>query len=115
MQAAGIDAHNEAGDDLLDNLAKGQRHDSQVIAAQTKDRDANQEAQDGGSDGADHDTDDKAHRIGGNGALQRDGGDDSRIGADTHKARVAQRQVARDADDEVKGNGHDDIGVIGTS
>ena len=34
-------------------------------------------------------------------ALQGDRGNDSRIGADAHKARVAQRQVARDADDHV--------------
>lgn len=63
--------------------------------------------------GADHNADNQAHRVGRNGALQCDGGDDSRIGADAHKARVAQRQIARDADDEVKGDGHDDIGRDG--
>ena len=42
-----------------------------------------------------------------------DRGDDSRIGADAHKARMAQRQVARDADDKVEGNGHDDVGRNG--
>lgn len=47
MQAAGIDAHNEAGDDLFDNLAKSRGHDGQIVAAQAQDRDTDQEAQDG--------------------------------------------------------------------
>ena len=113
MQATRVDAHDKAGDDLFDDLAKGQRHDGQVVAAQAKDRDADQEAQDGGGDGADHDADDEAHRIGGNGALEGDGGNDARVGTDAHKARVAQRQVARDTDNEVKRDGHDDVGRNG--
>ena len=110
MQATGVDAHDKAGDDLFDDLAKSQGHDSQIVAAQAQDRDTDQEAQDGSGDSADHDADDKAHRIGGNGALKGDRGDDARVGTDTHKARMAQRQVARDADDKVEGNGHDDVG-----
>ena len=58
MQAAGIDAHNEAGDDLFDNLAKSQGHDGQIVAAQAQDRDTDQEAQDGSGDSADHNADD---------------------------------------------------------
>lgn len=113
VQTAGVDAHNEAGDDLFDDLAKSQGHDGQIVAAQTQDRDTDQEAQDGSGDSADHDADDQAHRIGRDGALQRDRGDDARVGTDAHKARVAQRQVARDADDEVEGDGHDDVGRNG--
>ena len=113
MQAAGVDAHDKAGDDLFDDLAKSQGHDGQIVAAQAQDRDTDQEAQDGGSDGADHNADDKTYWIGGDGALEGNRGNDARIGADAHKARVAQRQVARDADDEVEGNGHDDVGRNG--
>ena len=58
MQAAGIDAHNEAGDDLFDNLAKSQGHDGQIVAAQAQDRNTDQEAQDGSGDSADHNADD---------------------------------------------------------
>ena len=113
VQAAGVDAHDQAGDNLFDDLAKGQGHDGQVVTAQAKNRDADQKAQNGSGDSADDDADDQAHRIGGNGALERDGGNDARVGADAHKARVAQRQVARDADDEVERDGHNDIGRDG--
>ena len=46
MQAAGVDAHDKAGNDLFDDLAKSQGHDGQIVAAQAQDRDTDQEAQD---------------------------------------------------------------------
>ena len=59
------------------------------------------EAQDGSGDSTDHNADDQAHLIG-----ERHSpwarGDDARVGTDTHKARMAQRQVARDADDGLR-------------
>ncbi len=54
VQAAGVDAHDKASDDFFDDLAKSQGHDGQIVTAQAQDRDADQEAQDGGGDGADH-------------------------------------------------------------
>ena len=110
VQAVRIDADDQAGDDLLDDLAERERHDRQVVAAKAQNRDTDDSAEDGGAGGTDHDADGKADGIGWHGALERDSGDDTRVGADAHEAGMAERQVTGDADNEVQRDGHDDVG-----
>ena len=44
VQAVRVDAHDQAGHDLLDDLAKSKGDDSQVVAAQAKHRNTDEES-----------------------------------------------------------------------
>ncbi len=101
VQAVRVHAHQQAGDELLDDLAEGQRHDGEVVAREPQHRNADQKADDGGEEGAHDHRQRQAHRCGGDHAHEAHGGDDAGEGADAHEARVTETQVAQDAHREV--------------
>ena len=113
VQAAAVHAHDEAGDELLEDLAEGQGHDGQVVAVEAQHRDAHQKAHHGGEEGADNHGEGQAQGGGGDGGGKTHGGDDAGEGAHAHEARVAQGQIAQDAHHQVQGDGHDDIAADG--
>ena len=69
MQAAAVHAHIEAVDDVLDDLAEGQRDDGQIVALKPQHRDADEHTGDGGKECADHNGEDQADGTGGDGVL----------------------------------------------
>ena len=113
VEPALVHAHDQAGDDLFDDLTERERHDGEVVAGQAQDRNANEEPGKGGAGGTHdkryHETD----RVVGDRLGKAHRGDDAAVGTHAHEARMAERQVARDTDDEVEGDGHDNIGADG--
>ena len=113
MDAVCVDTEIEVIENALDDFAKGQRHDSQIVAVEAQDRDANEEAHDGSKDRADNERNGEAQRGGGNGILQGNGCGSAHEGADAHEARVAQGQLTEDTHGEVQGHRHDHVGADG--
>ena len=102
MQAMSVDTHDQAGHNLLDDLAKSKGDDSQVVAAQAKHGNADDKSGDGCKDGANDDAHNERERLRGARCLHGYGGNDARVGADAHEAGMAKRKVARDTDHEVR-------------
>jgi len=67
---------------------------SEIVAAETQHRNADEKADDGSEDRADDHCDGETQRSARNNALQRHRRRRSHEGADAHKARVAERQLA---------------------
>lgn len=111
MQAARVNPHIEAVDDIFDNFTERKGDDSQIVSAQAQNRNADQKTGDSRQNAADQNSRQKAQPRGGNHVGQADRRDNARKGANPHEARVAERKLAEHADGEVERNGHTDIGA----
>ena len=89
-----------------DDLAKAQRQDGQVVAAQTQGRDADQDAEHTGHGGAQGQARRKGHRLR-QGAVFGEQG--AGVGAHRHKAGMAQGQLPQIAGGHVERDGQDDV------
>ena len=63
VQAVLIPAHQKAVDQILDDLAEGQGDNGQVVPPEPQHRNPDDEAHDGGKEGAHHQGDDHPHQI----------------------------------------------------
>ena len=111
MQSVDVFDQINIVDDVLDDLAERQRYDRQIVAAQTQDRDTDQHACHACDQSADQDrqreTDpDRSQRF-----LCQDAERAADERAQAHEACVSEAQFAEDADGQVQGNCHDDIGT----
>ena len=113
MQAVLIPAHQQAVDDVPDDLAEGQGDDGQIVAPQPQHGHAHDDAGDGGKDGAHQDGQHHPRQLAGHRGGQAHGGDDAGEGAHAHKARVAQGQLTQDTHGQVQRDGHDNISADG--
>ena len=64
METVCIPADIENINNILDDLTESQRYDCQVVASQTKYRNADQESEDSRYNAADNDGDDKSEKVG---------------------------------------------------
>ena len=113
MESTLVYAHDQTGDDLFDDLAKRECHNGEIIAGQAQNRDADEESGKGGAGGTHDERDHETDRVIGNRLGKAHRGNDAAVGAHAHEASVAERQVARDTNDEVEGDGHNNIGADG--
>ena len=113
VQPLGIHAHIQDIKDILDDLAKGQGDNGQIVALQTQHGHAHDHAGDTGAHCAHQHGHCQPGDAVGDGLLQGHGGHDAREGAHAHKARVAQGQLPGEAHHQVQGHGHGDIGADG--
>ena len=113
MQAVLIHAQIDVGDQALDNLAEGQGDDGQIVAVEAEDRHADEKAEDAGDHAAQHHGQSQTEGLHLHAVLQGGGHRAAGKGADAHKARVAQGQLAGDAHHQVEGQGHGHIGADG--
>ena len=89
-----------------DDLAKAQRQDGQIVAAQAQGWDADQHAEQAGHQRAQGQARRKGNRLRPGAVFGEQG---AGVGAHRHKAGVAQRQLAQVAGGHVQGDGQDDI------
>ena len=100
MEARGISAQVDRVDQVLDNLAEGQCHYRQIVAAQAEHRDADEDSKGSRHKGADHKC--NHHRQGGiHGSLDALGKQGPGKGSHAHKARMAQAQLTQDTYREI--------------
>ena len=109
VQAVLVAADDKAVYKLLDDLARGQRHYRQIVAAQPQHRHAHDKPGHGGEYRAHDERQHQPHRSGGNSALQAHRGYNAGKSADAHKARVSKAQLAQNADRQVQRHGHHDV------
>ena len=109
MQALGIHAQVAGVHEVLDNLTESQCDDGQIIAGQTQDRDADQEAEDTSHNAAHHKGQQQRCRLGEGGVIQADPHQRTGKSAHAHKPGVAQAQLAQHADGQVQGDSHDNV------
>ena len=113
VEAVFIHPQVDVGDQALDDLAEGQGDDGQVVAVEPQHRDADEEAQHGGHQGAEDHGQGQPQRGGGHAVLEGLGKGGAGEGPQAHEAGVAQAQLAGDAHHQVQGQGHGDIGADG--
>ena len=113
MEPVLVHTHIEIGDDILDDLAEGQRHNGQIVAVEPQHRDPDQHAGDGGEHRANGHADHQPQRAGDHDALQGHGGGHAGEGAHAHEARVTQTQLAGDSHHQIQRQGHHHIGADG--
>ena len=111
VQTALVHTHDQARDDLLDDLTERKRHDGEVVARQTQDGNPDNEPRQRSRRGTDDHGDDQTQAIIGDGLRQAHGRDDAGVRTDAHKARMPERQVAGNADHQIERERHDDIGA----
>ena len=100
MEAVSVASEEYGVYKVLDDLAEGKSHDGEIVTAQTQDRDADQNAENGSNGSADKNGDHKAYgRI--DRALHAFGEEGAGEGADTHEACVSEAQLTEDSDGQV--------------
>ena len=100
MEAVSVASEEYGVYKVLDDLAEGKSHDGEIVTAQTQDRDADQNAENGSNGSADKDGDHKTYgRI--DHALHALGKEGTGEGADTHEACVSEAQLTEDSDGQV--------------
>ena len=109
VQPSRVDGDIQAVDHVSDDLAEGQRHDGQIVAAQPQHRNADQNARDAREHAAHDHGQKEAHgfvfKL--EGAQHPARGHDAGKRAHAHEARVAKAEFARYAHHEVERNRHD--------
>ena len=111
MQAGAVQTDVQHIDDILDDLAEGQRDDREIVALEAQHRHADDHARNRSADAADDDRKREPQRLKGYCIGQRRGGHNAGKCAHRHEARMAERQLAQDADRQVERNREDDIGA----
>ena len=109
VQSGGVQRNVKAVDDIADDLAEGKRHDCQIVTAQTKHRDADEDARNACQHAADQHGDQHENRGIADLIPQRGDGNDTGKCADTHEACMAEAQLAGNADHQIQGERHDDV------
>ena len=102
-------AHDQAVDEVLDDLAEGQGDDGQIVAPEPQYGYAHDDARDARAYGAGHHSDGQPQRFKGDGLCQTHGSDDAGKSAHAHKSRMAQTQLTQNTHSEVQGHSHDHI------
>ena len=113
VQAVFVAADDQAVDELLDDLAEGERHDGEVVALQAEHRRADEKTDDGGKDRTDDHRDGETHRSARDRTHEALRDHDAGKCADAHKARVTEAQLTEDTDREVQRHGHGHIAADG--
>ena len=111
MQALAVQRNIQAVDDVADDFTERQRDDRQIVAAQAQHRNTDDHARDTGRRAAGQNRQQQAERFvrHAHALAQPHGHYNAGERADAHKARVAEAQLAGNADRQVEGDGHDDI------
>ena len=100
MEAVSVASEEYGVYKVLDDLAEGKSHDGEIVTAQTQDRDADQNAENGSNGSADKDGDHKTYgRI--DRALHALGEEGAGKGTDTHEACVSEAQLTENPDGQV--------------
>ena len=113
VQALFIAANDEAVDKLLDDLAKGERHDGEIVALQAEHGRADEKADERGEKRADEHREREAHGAIRNESRKALRDDDTGERAYAHKARVAEAQLTEDTDRQVQRHGHGHVAADG--
>ena len=89
-------------DDILDNLAESQRHDRQIVAAQTQDRDADQHACHSRNQSTDQNRQRETNPDRGEAFLGQNTERTADERTQTHEARVSETQLTENADRQIQ-------------
>ena len=92
----------------LDDLAEGQGHDGQVVAAQTEGGDTDDDTADSGHTAAHQKGDEEGHDTVAQRFLQKRGHLTADVGTHAHKSRVAQGKLTEEAHHQGQGHRQDD-------
>ena len=111
MKSGVINAQIEISEDILHDLAEGQRHDCQIVAPETKHRDADEKADGAGHHAAHHHGNHQPYNAVGNRRGQQSGHNHTGERADAHKSRMTQTQFTADTYQQVQGNCQHNIGA----
>ena len=102
-QLVAVHGHPDTVDNALDNFTEGQGHNGQIVAPQTQNGNADQEARDTGAQTAANQGADQPEGFGFDGqAVEHPAGNDhAGEGAHAHKSGVAQAQLTGNAHHQV--------------
>ena len=104
-----IVADDEAGYELLYDLAEGKSDYGEIVSAKAENGDTDKKSGNSRENSSDDHRKDEAE----NGRVDRGGKalgyDDPGKGADAHKARVAEAELAHNADGQIKGDRHNGV------
>ena len=104
-----VDTEVQCVDDVLDDLTEREGDDREVVALQTKNRDTDEEAENGSGSGTDHNRDDEAKKRWHRTALHQHRPGRGGEGTDAHEAGVSEGQLTGDTDHEVQTHRHDAV------
>ena len=113
MKSTFVNGNIETVENIFDDLTEGQGHDCQIVAPQTQDGYADEEADDGSQQTADEDGNNHQQNGVTDVLVQKGNGHNAGKSADAHKTGMAQAQLAQNAHGKVQGQGHDDIDADG--
>ena len=113
METLVVNANIHIVDDILHDLTKRQRHDSQIVTTQTQNGDTNDKAHHTSHNAAADHCQNQAANIAGNSALKQSCHDDAGECTDAHKARMAQAQLTADTNQQVQRNCQNNVSTDG--
>ena len=109
MQTLGIEADINVVDQRHDDLTERQCDDCQIVTAQFQYRNTDQPAHDSSHQGTGGDAYDKPQQSADSRSFQQSGNNDSRKGANAHKAGLAKIQFTGNTDVQIQTDGGDGI------
>ena len=113
MEAGAVYPHIEVIEDVLNDLPKGQRYNSQIVALKTENRHTDDHACNGSHNAAHDDGQQQTNRSAGHCILNAHGQYNTGKSAYAHKSGMAQAQFPQNTDCQVQAHRHTDVHTDG--